>query len=141
MAQVLSVLAISTKIMKERRISELCDRMRHFSADDEIETCCKRVVGRTDVEDALLRLDTLTKEENLMATARTLEVTHHVYQGTKHQIVFIHFIDIISGLLSISGGKTSRSVALLCCCRLRSRLKLLIREAIAREAPIMALSS
>ena len=35
-------------------------------------------MGRTDVEDALLRLDTLTKEENLMTAARNLEVTHHV---------------------------------------------------------------
>ena len=37
-----------------------------------------RLVGRTDVEDALVRLDTLTKEEGLMMEARTLEVTHHV---------------------------------------------------------------
>jgi hypothetical protein len=89
MAQVLSILALSTKVMNERRISESCDRIRLFSANDEIETFFKRVVGRTDVEDALLRLDTLTKEENLMATARTLEVTHHVDQGTEHHLVLI----------------------------------------------------
>jgi len=35
-------------------------------------------VGRTDVEDALQRLETLTKEEGLMTAARNLEVTHHV---------------------------------------------------------------
>jgi hypothetical protein len=35
-------------------------------------------VGRKDVEDAVLRLDSLTKEECLMAVARNLEVTHHV---------------------------------------------------------------
>ena len=35
-------------------------------------------MGKTDVENALQRLDTLTKEENLMTAARTFEVTHHV---------------------------------------------------------------
>ena len=35
-------------------------------------------MGRTEVEDALDRLDTLTKEETLMAVTRILGVTHHV---------------------------------------------------------------
>ena len=38
----------------------------------------KRLIGRTDVEDGLARLDMLTKEENLMAAARNLEVTNRV---------------------------------------------------------------
>ena len=42
------------------------------------ETFLKRLVGRTDVEDALRRLDTLTREEGLMTATRNLEVTHHV---------------------------------------------------------------
>lgn len=38
----------------------------------------KKVVRKTDVEDALQRLDLLTKEENLMMVmARNLEDTHH----------------------------------------------------------------
>ena len=37
-----------------------------------------KVIGRRDVEDALLRLDLLTKEESLMAVAKSLEVAHHV---------------------------------------------------------------
>ena len=35
-------------------------------------------MGRRDIEDALLRLDSLTKEESLMAVARNLEATHFV---------------------------------------------------------------
>jgi hypothetical protein len=35
-------------------------------------------MGKTEVENALQRLDMLTKEENLMTSARTLEATHHV---------------------------------------------------------------
>ena len=94
-----------------------------------IETFFKRVVGQTDVEDALQRLDTLTKEENLMAAARTLEVTHHVDdnvkvvesftrgidQGAKDHLFHV-FIDIIYGSLPNSDGETSGSVAPSYCC-------------------------
>jgi uncharacterized protein YoxC len=38
----------------------------------------KRLMGKTEVEDALQRLDMLTQEENLMTVARTFEATHHV---------------------------------------------------------------
>jgi hypothetical protein len=36
------------------------------------------MAGKTDLEDAIQRLDVLTKEENLMTAARNLEVTHCV---------------------------------------------------------------
>ncbi|KAH9985036.1 hypothetical protein BJV74DRAFT_952202 [Russula compacta] len=62
MAQFLSILALSTKLMKEGRIRKFL----------------KRLFGRTDVEDALSRLDSLTKEESLMTVARTLEITHGI---------------------------------------------------------------
>ena len=77
MAQVLSVLALSTKEMKERRISE-STRSIPSIADHDTEKFMKRIVGRTDVEDALQNLDILTKEESLMTAARNLEVTHRV---------------------------------------------------------------
>jgi hypothetical protein len=35
-------------------------------------------VGRKDVEDALLRLDMLTKEESFMMVVRNLDATHHI---------------------------------------------------------------
>jgi hypothetical protein len=47
-------------------------------ANHDIEKFIKRLAGRTDVEDALERLDTLTNEENLMTVTRILEVTHNV---------------------------------------------------------------
>ncbi len=78
MAQILSILALSTKAMTERRISELIDSPCPFYADDGLETFLKRLIGRTDVEDVLLRLDSLTKEESLMAVARNLVATHRV---------------------------------------------------------------
>jgi hypothetical protein len=78
MAQVLSILALSTKEMKEKRISKSISSIFSSIADHETEKFMKRIAGRTDVEDALQRLDILTKEECLMTAARNLEVTHRV---------------------------------------------------------------
>jgi hypothetical protein len=83
MAQVLSVLALSTKSMKERRISECSHLMTCFMAHYGTETFMKRLAGKKDVEDAFDRLDMLTKEENLMTAARNLEVTHQVDVNVK----------------------------------------------------------
>jgi hypothetical protein len=49
-----------------------------FLADSSAEKFMKRLVGKTDVEDALQRLNMLTKEEDLMTAARTLGVTHDI---------------------------------------------------------------
>jgi hypothetical protein len=78
MAQILIVLAFSTKQIKEGRISMSFRLMSSFVVDYWTEKVLKRIAGNTDVEDALHQLDILTKEENLMTTARNLEVTHRV---------------------------------------------------------------
>ena len=49
-----------------------------FLANGGSEKILKKLIGKTDVEDALSRLDALTKEETLMVVVRNLEVTHHV---------------------------------------------------------------
>ena len=76
--QVLSVLAFSTKAMKESRISMSIRFGWSFLAEYTTEKFMKRLVGKTDVEDALQRLDMLTKEEILMVAARTLGVSHRI---------------------------------------------------------------
>jgi hypothetical protein len=83
MAQVLSILALSTKLITERRISGLVCHLRSSLADYGSEKFLKRLMGRTDVEDALLRLDSRTNEESLMVVAKNLEVTHHVDGNVK----------------------------------------------------------
>jgi hypothetical protein len=73
MAQLLLILALSTKAMTDRRLSELCSSLcGSFLADCNTEKILKRLVGRTEVEDAVLRLDMLTKEENLVVAASNL---------------------------------------------------------------------
>jgi hypothetical protein len=43
-----------------------------------VEKYAKRLIGRTDVEDAMKRLDKLTHEEARMAIAENLKATHAV---------------------------------------------------------------
>ena len=43
-----------------------------------LEKFGKRLIGKTDLEDALKRLDKLTQDEARMATAEVLRATHAV---------------------------------------------------------------
>ncbi|KAI0289225.1 hypothetical protein BC826DRAFT_634504 [Russula brevipes] len=67
MAQLLSILALSTKAMTDRRIKKVL----------------KRLAGKTDVEDAVSRLDALTKDENLAVVAKSLEL---LYKAQRDQL-------------------------------------------------------
>jgi hypothetical protein len=62
-------------------------------ADYRTEKILKKLVGRKEVEDAVLRLDTLTKEENIMIAARNLEVTHRVDGNVEATKVLTENID------------------------------------------------
>jgi len=53
-------------------------------ADGQSEKYLKKLIGRTDVEDALSRLDKLTREEFQAAIAQVLKVTHNVDKGVKN---------------------------------------------------------
>ena len=48
-----------------------------------VEKYVKKLIGRTDIEDALKRLDKLTHEEARMATAENLKATHAVGEGVR----------------------------------------------------------
>jgi hypothetical protein len=94
MAQLLSVLALSTKAMTDKRISKLDKPLwASFLADDDIEKLLKKVVGRKDVEDAVSRLDILTKEENLMILVQNLEATHRVDDNVEATKVLTKNVD------------------------------------------------
>ena len=47
------------------------------------ETFMKRLVGRTDIEDTLQRLETVTVEETHMAAAEALKAIHDVGKGVQ----------------------------------------------------------
>ncbi|KAH9970075.1 hypothetical protein BJV74DRAFT_263809 [Russula compacta] len=85
MTEVLLIAGIATKEIKQGKASE-----RYL----------KKLLGRTDMEDALCRLDRLTQEEVRMAAAQGLKATHEVdckVQGVDDKI------DIV-----IDGGKKTR---------------------------------
>ena len=85
MIEILSILAIATKEIRQGRSSEysdlqyiICYWLSFF-----LEKFVKKLLGGNDIEGALKRLDTLTREEARMAiaeiwmvTAETLNVTH-----------------------------------------------------------------
>jgi len=52
----------------------------------------KRLIGRTDLDDAFKRLDKLTQEEARMAVAQNLKATHNVDQrvrGVENTVVVV----------------------------------------------------
>jgi methyl-accepting chemotaxis protein len=57
------------------------------------EKFAKRLIGRTEMEDGLKRLDKLTQEEVRMATAQNLKVTHTVDKGVKEVVDTVVAID------------------------------------------------
>ncbi|KAN0141118.1 hypothetical protein V8E53_000874 [Lactarius tabidus] len=67
MAEVLNVFAIATKEIRQGRTKRYL----------------KKLLGKTEIEDALKRLDKLTQEEALMATAQLLKLTHGVSNTVK----------------------------------------------------------
>ncbi|KAH9044038.1 hypothetical protein EDB83DRAFT_2406718 [Lactarius deliciosus] len=62
MVEVLGILAISTKEIKQGRTKKYL----------------KKLAGRTELEDALKRLDKLTQEEARMAAAELLKIARNV---------------------------------------------------------------
>lgn len=83
MAQILSVLALSTKLMKEGRISELINAQYFSMADNGSEKVLKRLMGKLDVEEALQRLEELAEEETLAVVAESLKLAHNIDENVK----------------------------------------------------------
>ncbi|KAF8494602.1 hypothetical protein F5888DRAFT_630632 [Russula emetica] len=75
--QVLSILGIATKEIKLGRIKKFV----------------KKLMGRTEMEDALKRLDKLTQEEARMAAAQNLKATHIVDERVKGVVDTVEAID------------------------------------------------
>jgi hypothetical protein len=84
MVEVLNILGIATKEIKQGRTSELPIRIiRIGSTDRGPEKYLKKLLGKTEIEDALKRLDKLTQEEVRMATAQLLKITYSVDDKVK----------------------------------------------------------
>ena len=76
MIELLSILSIATKEMKRPLASELTqqqDKLRQSHVSKELFS--RKLLGKTDIEDALKRLDGLIQEEVHMAIAQILKFT------------------------------------------------------------------
>jgi len=102
MVEVLAILGIATKEMKEGRISEYFGTMWMSSMPERSSgKYGKRLIGRNDMEDALKTLDKLTQEEERMAIAENLRATHAVDERVR--AVNDRVADVIHGVKIIVG--------------------------------------
>ena len=78
MVEVLGIFAIATKEIKQGRTSELIPSNPLHIAYGNSERYLKRLPGKTDINDALNRLDRLTQEAARMAIIHVLKVAHNI---------------------------------------------------------------
>ena len=83
MVEVLSVLALATKQVKQGRFSEYVIIYTLPKAQCSIEKFAKKLLGESEVEAVLQKLDRLTQEEARMTTAQTLGVVHGLVGSVK----------------------------------------------------------
>jgi len=75
LVEVLAILAIATKEIKQGRPSESIHNNRLSFTHVCLEKYLKKLVGKNKMEDVLKRLDLLTQEEARMATTEVLKIT------------------------------------------------------------------
>ena len=92
MAQLLRILALSTKAMTDKKISELIRSLCFSMANCGPEQIMRNLMGRKEVEEAVSRLDMLTKEENLMVVVRNLKITQDIDGNVKATKVLVEDI-------------------------------------------------
>jgi len=83
--EVLSILGIATKEIKQGPLSEYLLRLYNTTTLTEVcsEKYARRLTGRSKIEDSLKRLDRLTQEEARMASAQNLKISHTVDESVR----------------------------------------------------------
>jgi hypothetical protein len=74
MVEVLSALALATKQIKQGRFSECPCRSLSLMAELGAEKFAKKLLGESEIEAVLQRLDRLTHDEARITVAQTLQV-------------------------------------------------------------------
>ena len=85
MAELLSVLALATKQIKERRFSKctLAFSTPYSVAQLASEKFARKLLGESEIEDVLQRLKQLTEEEARMSVTQTLSLVHGLVGNVK----------------------------------------------------------
>jgi hypothetical protein len=83
LVEVLSVLALATKQIKQGRFSEWVITYTLSIAQCAVEKFAKKLLGESEVEAVLQKLDRLTQDEARMTVAQTLGVVHGLVGNVK----------------------------------------------------------
>ena len=83
MAELLSVLALATKQIKQGRFSKYDTPYTFLRTQCVVEKFARKLLGESEVEAILQRLDRLTQDEARMTVAQTLGVVHGLMNNMK----------------------------------------------------------
>jgi hypothetical protein len=83
LVELLSVLALATKQIKQGRLSKHIIMYILSVAQCTIEKFAKKLLGESEVEAVLQRLDRLTQDEVRITVAQTLSVVHGLVNNTR----------------------------------------------------------
>ena len=83
MVEVLSVLALATKQINQGRFSKWLPLINSSLVECCAEKFAKKLLGESDIEAVLQRLDRLTQDEARLTVAHTLEVVHGLFNNIR----------------------------------------------------------
>jgi len=83
MVELLSVLALASKQVKQGRLSQCASTCTLPVAQCSTVKFAKKIRGESEIEAVLQRLDRLTREEAQMTVAQTLGVVHELVGNMK----------------------------------------------------------
>ena len=83
MVQLLSVLALATKQIAQKRLSKFAVTFTSSVAQCAAEKFARKLLGETEIEAVLQRLDRLTQEEARITAVLTLGVIHGLVDNVK----------------------------------------------------------
>jgi len=112
MVEVLSVLSLATKQIKQGRLSEWFYIVYLYLVCDVVsEKFAKKLLGESEIEDVLHRLDRLTVDEARMTGVETLQVVHGLVSNMKLMMdgmqTFLCFLSMADWMLVRVDGRTS----------------------------------
>ena len=99
--EILDVLAIATKELRQSRASAFDLRLILLEADIGSEKFFKKLAKWTHLEDGLRQLEKLTNEEIAIASARLLKVTNNIADGVRG---FNENVQAVKGEVQLVGG-------------------------------------
>ena len=99
MLELLSVLALATKQINQKRFSKCTVTFSLFVAQCTTEKFVKKLLGESEIEAVLQRLDRLTQEEARICVAETLGVVHGLVGNVKEIMEGTQCLDYCSYIL------------------------------------------